>query len=347
MHRHTTTAPVDLHRRRLALGALAAACGVLAAWPRRVAASDGVPRLREARELMGTRVRIAVQSPDAAGLRPAVEAAFARMAALAAEMSHYAPDSRVAALGLLAGVQPIPVSAELMRVLENAQEISRRSGGAFDATVGSVGRWEWNPAQPEMPTPQQIRHHLPLVDYRGLVLDRRAGTGYLSRRGMRLDLGGIAKLPILQAGLEELRGRGIGTALIDGGGDVLAITAPGAPPWRVGVRDPRRPEQLLGMLPLQQGFVASSGDYERCLVRDGQRWHHVLDPRTGRSSQGAHGVTLLGESLAEVNGWGPAAMVLGADAPDLVRQQRLQALVVQRDGRVWMTPRMRTQLQAA
>ncbi|NML14434.1 FAD:protein FMN transferase [Azohydromonas caseinilytica] len=337
-------APAMPGRRQL-LRAAAALGGCVAAWPRLARAGLPAVRLREARDLMGTRVDIAAQGEEAASLRPAVEAAFARMAELAAVMSHYEPTSRVSAIGLAAGLQPVPISKELLTVLEMAQSVSRRSAGAFDVTVGTVGQWHFGPDHPQMPAPAHISSRLSSVGYSHLELDARAGRAYLSRRGMRLDLGGIAKLYILQAGMEVLRAHGLNTALINGGGDVVAMGADATPPWRVGVRDPRAPERLLGVVALRRGFVASSGDYERCFVRDGRRYHHVLDPKTGYPTQGPHGVTLVGESLEAVNGIGAAAMVLGRDAPPLIRWAGVEALIAHRDGSLWMTPRMRSQLQ--
>jgi thiamine biosynthesis lipoprotein len=297
---------------------------------------------------MGTRVDIAAESDDAALLRPAVEAAFARMAELIEMMSHYVPTSRVAAINLSAGLMPTPVPAELMQVLQMGQAVSRRSDGAFDVTIGTVGRWHFDPRDPRMPTAAHIAHHLPDVDYRHLLLSPRDGMVQLARRGMRIDPGGIAKLYILDAGMQVLRQRGLATALINGGGDVLAMSHPTARPWRVGLRDPRQPARLLGSLDIREGFVASSGDYERCFVRGGQRYHHLLDPKTGYPARGPHGVTLVGRELAAVNGLGAAAMVLGAEkARELIRSSPgVEGLIVGRDDELWITPSLRRRLQA-
>jgi thiamine biosynthesis lipoprotein len=148
---------------------------------------------------------------------------------------------------------------------------------------------------------------------------------------MRIDLGGIAKLHILDAGRRALRLRGVGRALVNGGGDVVAHSD-GAP-WRVGVRDPREPGRLLGKLELANGAVASSGDYERP--------GHVIDPRTGHPARGARGVTLVGPVDA-VNGLGPAIMVLGPEAGrKLAVSAKLEALIVDAAGRLWMSPGFR------
>jgi thiamine biosynthesis lipoprotein len=295
---------------------------------------------------MGTLVGIAAQGIDERSLDFAIGAAFARMAMLEAQMSHYRSDSQLAAIGSAAGVTPVPVSADLMRVLAMAQAVSAHSDGAFDATIGSTGLWDFTPGSIRMPSPAYIRSHVSAVDYRQLELDPARGTAYLRSKGMKLDLGGIAKLYILESGLNALRYLGVENALVSGGGDVLAMSDATSRPWRVGIRDPRQPSRLLGAVDLRRGFVASSGDYERCFVRHGRRYHHVLDPRTGYPAEGPHGVTLVGETLDSVNGWGAAAMVMAPRAGRelLEREGRDQALIAGRDGRLWITPALQKQL---
>ncbi|AMO25189.1 thiamine biosynthesis protein ApbE [Ramlibacter tataouinensis] len=296
---------------------------------------------------MGTRVDLTVQGEDAASLAPAMQAAFGRMEALAALMSHYELTSRVSAIGLASGLQPVAVEPELMAVLRMAQGVSGRTHGAFDATVGSLGLWHFDGPDPGMPEPAQITRRLPSVDWRNLRLDERSQTAYLTQRGMRLDLGGIAKLYILQAGLDALKSHGVRSALVNGGGDVLALSAPGDAPWRVGIRDPRQPQRLLGALDIGSGIVASSGDYERFFTRAGRRWHHVLDPRTGQPTQGVRGVTLVADTLEGVNGLGAAAMVLGAgEGRELLRRTAgTEAMVAGADGNIWLSERLRERLR--
>jgi thiamine biosynthesis lipoprotein len=332
--------------RRRALQALGAC---MVAWPQLATATAEPRRLRASRALMGTQVELALQGRDAPALQVAATAALDRMATLAAAMSHYSATSRVAALNHAAGLQPVPVPPEMMAVLQMARAISRRSGGAFDITVGSVGQWDFTASEPSIPSPIHIAGHLRRVDYRQVILDQRANTAMLAQRGMRVDLGGIAKLYILDAGMDTLRQHGVNTALINGGGDVLAATEAAARPWRVGVRNPHQPGRLLGTIDVRRGFVASSGDYERCFVREGRLYHHVLDPRTGYPSQSAHGVTLVADALESVNGLGTAAMVLeDAAGRHLIETTAgMQALVARRDGSTWMTAGMAARLQAA
>lgn len=303
-------------------------------------------RLDETRPLMGTAVQISTEGPDNAALHAAAGEAFAEMTRLSAMMSHYEPASVVSEINRAAGRRPVRVPPELVQVLRLARDVSRRTGGAFDVTIGALSGWRFRPDDPAMPSRAQIDAQRKLVDYRRVVLDEHGGTAFLEQPGMRLDLGGIAKLYILRAGLRRLEGR-CDRALVNGGGDVAAWTAPGARAWRVGVRDPRAPERLLGALELGRGFVASSGDYERYFVRDGVRYHHILDPRTGRPARGTHGVTLVSERLEDVDGYGVAIMIEGVPAAErLVREHPgLDALVAGEDGALWMSPGMRARLQ--
>ena len=307
------------------------------------------PKVRQdSRTLMGTRVDITVQSGNADDSGLAMTAAFAEMARLSDMMSRYRISSAVSALHLAAGLQPIVIAPEMMQVLKMARHMSERSQGAFDMTVGAFNGWNFDPAQPSIPDAAEIARELPLVNYRDLVLDEKSSSAYLRRRGMRVDLGGIAKLPILQAGMDVLKRHGISNAMINGGGDVLVNGQLQGRDWRVGLRDPRAPERILGVLALNQGFVAASGDYERSFVQGGRRYHHILDPKTGQPTHGPHGVTLVSRKLDNINGLGAAIMVAGANAGRrlLAPLTGVDTLIVEPDQRLWLSPGMSTRLRA-
>lgn len=339
--------PLDasqLRRRRLMLAVPLAACGLV------VAPVQAQPGIHQAsRNLMGTRLDLTLQDGDGRRLSEAADAAFAEMARLAGMMSRYRQDSVLNAINLAAGLQPVQVPPELMRVLEMAQQAALASGGAFDATVGTLKDWNFDADHPALPTAAQLAAQLPLVGSKGLQLDRRRGTAYLRQRGMRLDLGGIAKLPILQAGLDQLHAHGVRNAMLNGGGDVLVSGKLDDRPWRVGLRDPRRPGQLLGAVELTRGFVAASGDYERYFMYQGKRLHHILDPHTGYPSQGPHGLALVGDDLAAINGLGAAIMVAGAAAGQrrLAKLPGVDAFIVDADRQLWLSDGMRARLRQA
>lgn len=307
------------------------------------------PQVRQAScTLMGTRVDMTVQGERADASDTAMAAAFTEMARLSDMMSRYRIDSEVSALHLASGLQPVVMAPETLQALKMARHMSERSQGAFDITVGAFNGWNFDPAQAAIPDAAEIARELPLVNYRDLVLDEKSATAYLRRRGMRVDLGGIAKLPILLAGMTVLKRHGIHNAMINGGGDVLVNGQLQGRDWRVGVRDPRAPERILGVLALSEGFVAASGDYERSFVRDGHRYHHILNPKTGQPTRGPHGVTLVSRNLQDINGLGAAIMVAGASAGRqlLTSLQGVDSLIVESDQRLWLSEGMANRLRA-
>lgn len=332
-------------RRRLALG-LPLAAGALWLAPQAARAST----VAQQHTLMGTVVDLHVQHPDAHVAQQAVDAAWREMQRLEAMMSRYLPGNALSAIQASAGIQPVAVPAELFAVLQTAQKLSAASQGAFDATVASLQGWDFRPGHYRAASAQSIAAQLPLVGQRdGLVLDPLHRTAYLRRQGMRLDLGGVAKLPVLNAGMQVLRQHGIASAMLNGGGDVIVRGGNAGAPWRIGVRDPRDPGRLLGTIALRDGVVASSGDYERCFDYQGTRMHHVLNPSTGYPSTGPHGVVLVASSTDAVNGWGAATMVAGLafGRERMAALAGVDALVVDADRTVWQSPGMARHLLQA
>ena len=299
-------------RRRFALAV--PLCAALSAVGAPLAgAASAVPQRRVSRTLMGTTVDLVAEGTDAAALDQAMAAAFAEMERLEALLSRYRSDSVVRRIGGAAGRFPVKVPAEVLAVLRTTQRLHAESGGAFDATIGALDGWHFEPGHEAAPSDAAIAQALGLVQGRDLRVDMARSTAYLARPGMALDLGGVAKLPILDAGLRVLEQRGVANAMVNGGGDVLVRGRSQGRPWRVGIRNPYLPDRLSGVLELSgRAVVASSGDYERCFMQGSKRLHHVLDPHTGRPTEGVHGAVLTATEVAAVNGWGTALMVQGA-----------------------------------
>lgn len=300
------------------------------------------------RLLMGTWVDITVANSAQPGLADAVALAFKHMGSLATMMSRFDPHGALAALNAAAGRAAVAVPPELMRVLHLARQLSAQTGGAFDITVGALTGGGNALGAGDIPDDNTVKRALTHIKPQRLDLNINQHTAYINDPLTQLDLGGIAKLPILEAGLGIFKNLGIDGVMINGGGDVLASARQDGQLWRIGVRDPAQPEKLLAVLPLQAGVVASSGDYERFVMHEGLRYHHIIDPHTGRPTRGVHGVTLVANTVAQVNGLGAAAMVAGPrHGPALLtRLGVLQALLVGTDGQVWLSPSLAGRLQA-
>lgn len=304
---------------------------------------------RASRVLLGTRVDIVAQGENPATTANAVQAAFAEMWRLQRMMSRYRADSLVSALHRSAGRNAVAAPPELMAVLQRASALSWLSEGAFDITVGAYDGWSFDPHDARMPTPEELRQERRLVDFRDVLTDPRVGHARLARPGMRIDLGGVAKLPILQAGLRVLEQHDLHNAMVSGGGDVLTRGQLQGQDWRVGIRDPRAPARLIGTVQLRDACVASSGDYERCFERHGRRYHHLLNPSTGMPSSGVRGVVMVSRQPDLINGLGAAIMVAGAAAGRslLAPLREVDSLIVDAGARVHTLGRMGERLRPA
>jgi thiamine biosynthesis lipoprotein len=244
---------------------------------------------------MGTRFRLIVYAPDEAAARKASKEAFARVSALNAIMSDYVSTSELMRLCAKAGGPPVAVSPELFFVLSRAQDAARRSGGAFDVTVGPVVRlWRQARRSRQLPEPKKLKAARALVGYQNVVLDDKARTVKLLLPGMQLDLGGIAKGYAADEMLKVLGKHGLTRALAAAGGDVVVRDPPpGQPGWAVEIAAVDAKKEGARRMLLANAAVSTSGDAEQYVEIAGTRYSHIVDPRTGLGLVGRMSATVV------------------------------------------------------
>jgi thiamine biosynthesis lipoprotein ApbE len=264
---------------------------------------------------MGTSMTIEVSGGDDSARRAAVDEAFAAMAEVDRLMSNYRDDSEVSAVNRGAAAAPIRVSEPLFSVLSAAETIARRSGGAFDITVGPLMKlWGFYQKQPHVPSRAELAAIRPLVDYRRMHLDARARTVRFDRAGMEIDLGGIAKGFAVELAAGVIRRRKL-SGFVDAGGNQYFIGTPaGHSTWRVGIEDPDRRGALLGTLALREGAMATSGSYHNFFEVDGRKYGHILDPRTLAPSETSLSVTVVSPDATMADALTKAVFLLGPSA---------------------------------
>jgi len=289
--------------------------------------------MRRDEAIMGTAISVELWSDDALGGSSAIDAVMQEMHRIDRTMSPHKADSELSRINREAGTAPVPVSAEMARLLARAHDFSQLSGGAFDITYAAVGHlYDYrNRVKPDAATLAQARA---AVGYRNLVLDMRARTVHFAVPGMRIDLGGFAKGHAVDNAASILRHRGIRHAIVSAGGDSRVIGDRRGRPWTIGVRDPRRAGEMVAVLPLEDTSISTSGDYERYFDADGVRFHHVIDPSTGRSPASVHSVTILAEDGLTTEALSKSVFVLGVEkGMRLVESQRgVDAVVVDASG---------------
>lgn len=286
--------------------------------------------------IMGTRVGVELWAEDAALATRAMQAVIDEMHRTDRLMSTYKPESQLSQVNAHAFERPVRVDADILEVVERGLEMSRLSGGAFDITYASVGYLYDYRAQ-QRPSEAQIAAALPGVDWRQVQVDRAAGTIRFLRKGVRIDLGGIAKGYAVDRSVERLRALGIRHAMVNAGGDTRLLGDRRGKPWVVGIRDPRSDGRMVTRLPLADEAVSTSGDYERYFEEDGVRYHHILEPGTGRPARALRSATVLGADATLTDALSTAVFVLGvARGMELIaRLPGVEAVIVDAEGRIF------------
>ena len=258
-----------------------------------------------------------------------------------------------------AAATPQTLTPQMAELLADCQEVSDKSGGAFDITIGSVSRlWNldewadrWQEEAYPMPTKAEIEAELVCTGYENILLmtgdstDTDLATLTL-QNGVTLDLGAVGKGVALDESKAYLEsGQNITAAIISAGGSILTYgTKPDGTPWKVGIVDPLDNSRNIGVLTLTgQWCVSTSGDYERYVEVDGVRYHHIIDPATGYpANNGTRSVTILCKSGFLSDALSTACFILGEEkGMQLAEEYGAEALFVDEEGRITMTEGMR------
>jgi thiamine biosynthesis lipoprotein len=288
---------------------------------------------------MGSELTLMAWTADQDGANRAFDAAFTEFNRLDDLLSTWKPGSDVSKLNAEAGQGKVDVSRDTMLTLKAARDVSDLTGGKFDVTFGPLSEiWKFDHDQDNtVPDQAAIEARLPLVDYRRIVLDERSGTAFLQRPGMKMHLGGIGKGYAVDRAATILREAGLRDFSIQAGGDLYVAGKRGDRGWRLGIADPRAPDgAVFARVELTDSTFSTSGDYERAFVKDGVRYHHILDPDTGQPCRLTRSVTIVSKNALLADGLSTGVFLLGpTEGMALVERLRdVEAVIVGADNQV-------------
>ena len=268
--------------------------------------------LHDSAELMGTKVSVELWAEDAAVGQQAIEKVLAEIERLDLMMNPWNPASELSRINLEADRGAVTTTPEIVEVIERALYYSRISDGAFDVSFASVGQ-HYDYRKEQSPNVEQLKEGRAGIDYRAIELDVSSRTISFAIPGLQIDLGGIAKGYAVDRGISILQDSGIQAAVIMAGGDTRILGDLGDRPRTIGIRHPRKKNEFAVMIPLQDTAISTSGDYERFFIRDGIRFHHILDPDTGSSSRGVQSASVLAPRAIDSDALSTTTFVLGVE----------------------------------
>ena len=267
----------------------------------------------ETEDKMGTRIVVRLWHDDASTAEQLIAEAMAEFDRIESEMSTYLPDSAISHLNATAASEAVTVSPELFELIRRALELSAKTDGAFDITYDGVGQlYDFRAAV--RPSASDIEDGLTKINYRHVRLDEKNHRIEFSEPGVRINLGGIAKGYATERVAEGLRKAGVGHGLVSAGGDTRLLGDRGDQPWIIGVRDPDQAEGYVTRLALTDEAVSTSGDYERFFIEDGVRYHHIINPATGKSAGAVRSATVVGPDATMTDALSTSVFVMGPEA---------------------------------
>lgn len=294
---------------------------------------------KETQFLMDTIIEITAYGP---GSEAGTKAAFAEFKRINELTNRFDETSQVSKVNQAAGKEKVQVDPDVIAMLKLARSRSEQLDGAFDVTIGALTElWGIGHKEDFVPSDAEIQARLPLVNFRLLEIDDQANTVFLPKAGMRIDLGAVGKGYANRKAVEALKAHGVKSALVNAGGDVRIIgKRPDGQPWRLGVQDPRNSEGIAAKLSLSDWDVLeTSGDYQRFFIKDGVRYSHILDPRTGYQPREVASITIVANSENHVDILSTAMLVLGVEkGRELLRQYPgTEAIFITTDGKKVIT----------
>jgi thiamine biosynthesis lipoprotein len=299
---------------------------------------------------MGTKIRIqSFTTPafDQDAIKAKLWKAFQEIQRLEALMTTWQPDSEISRVNAAAGKAAVEVGPESLAVIDKSQWISGLSGGVFDISFEAMhGVWKFDQdLEARIPTKAEIEKQRRLVDYRKITVDDAARTVKLEVPGMRISLGGIAKGYAVDAAAKILEKEGLTAYYVQAGGDLfIRGKKPDGQPFHVGVRDPRGADEsdVFGEIDVEDHAFSTAGDYERSFIKDGKRYHHIIDPRTGYPATASRCVTIWAKDAFTADAIDDAVFILGPEK-GLALVESLDgvgAVIVDKDDKVWVSKRL-------
>ena len=263
--------------------------------------------------IMGTTIRMEVWHPDQEIRQKGIAQVLEEMEHVNRLMSPYIEQSQLSKINKYAHEGPIKVDQELFALIQKSLEVSKLTQGAFDITYASVGHL-YNYRKKIKPTEKEIKQAADLIDYNNIILDKQEQTVFFIKRGVKIDLGGIAKGFAVDQAIHSLVELEIEHALISAGGDTRILGDRLGRPWLVGIRNPKNPDDVIVMLPLQNEALSTSGDYERFFIEDGIKYHHIINPSTGKSASELRSASIIGVDATTTDALSTSVFILGIKA---------------------------------
>lgn len=290
--------------------------------------------------LMGTIINIKAYGKNA---DKAVQASVDKISDIENKMSLNISTSEINKINKNAGIAPVKVSKNTFDVVKASLIYSEKTKGSFDITVEPlVSLWGIGTDKARIPSKDEISNALSLINYKDVVINEKESTIMLKRKGQAIDLGAIAKGYTADELKKVLLNYNVSSAFLNLGGNVYVLgNKPDKTPWKIGVQNPLEPRgDYLGIVSVSDKSVVTSGNYERFFERNGKRYHHIFDTKTGYPAEkGLISVSIISDKSIDGDALSTSVYTLGLDeGKKLIESLKdVEAVFVTNDKKVYTT----------
>jgi thiamine biosynthesis lipoprotein len=281
---------------------------------------------------MGNRFEITVVADDEQCANNLIESAIAEIRRIERILTTFAESSQTNQINANAGIRPVKVDKEVIDLIYRSIRISDLTQGAFDITYGSIDKrlWNFDKTMTALPDKETASKMVRLINYKNIVLDKKAGTVFLREKGMRIGFGGIGKGYAADRAKLLLQENGVTAGVVNAAGDLTTWgIQPNGRPWTVGIADPDTRTLPFSYLDISDMAIATSGNYEKYVTINGKKYSHTIDPKTGLPVSGIKSVTIICPSAELADALATPVTVMGIKAGlDLINQMKNIACII-------------------
>ena len=264
---------------------------------------------------MGSRFDITVVAEDSIKGNEFIDLAVSEIKRIESLISSWDATTQTSEINRNAGIQPVKVSEELYTLIGRAMEISKLTDGAFDISYASMDRiWKFDGSMTTMPSEEKIKASVSKVGYKNIILDPENLTVFLKLEGMKIGFGAIGKGYAADKAKKLLMDKGVPAGIINASGDMNTWgKQSNGEDWKVAITNPMDKNKAFGLLPMKEGAVVTSGNYEKYVVFEGKRYSHIIDPRTGYPTNGILSVTVFSPKAELADALATSIFVMGVE----------------------------------
>ncbi len=289
-------------------------------------------------KLMGSRFEITVVANDSNQAHELIDTAVAEITRIEKLISSWDENSQTSEINRNAGIRPVKVDVELFDLIERAISISKLTDGAFDISYASMDRiWKFDGSMKVMPSAEDIAASVSKVGFQNIILDKTNSTVFLKLEGMKIGFGAIGKGYAADKAKDLLITKGASSGIINASGDMnIWGKQPNGKEWKVAITNPMDRNKVFALLPITNGAVVTSGNYEKYVTLNGKKYSHIIDPRTGYPSTGIISVTVFAPKAELADALATSVFVMGKEVGlDRINQlPKIECIIIDDEGNI-------------